>query len=167
MSFIINVIFFIWNWSNAINIWSALCVLKAWWFNTRASVATVLRMHPYISSCLWVKCLSCIYVGLNLVITVSADAPAPKGAGPSADTVMTRCNCTFSSKFLDFFYQTILFKISHELRQQFQSPSFPVLVPGRWLYAKEMYYNNIISFWTTYVILHRNTIHIHEEIIYC
>ena len=37
------------------DIWSALWILMAWCFSTRASVFTVLSMHPLISSCLWVK----------------------------------------------------------------------------------------------------------------
>ena len=37
------------------NIQSALWVLMAWCLSTRASVATVLGMHPCISSCLWVN----------------------------------------------------------------------------------------------------------------
>ena len=35
----------VWNWSNAMNILSALWVLMVWCFNTRASVATLLNMH--------------------------------------------------------------------------------------------------------------------------
>ena len=46
---------FVWNWSNTINNYSALWILMAWCFSTRASVATVLRMHPCIVSCLWVN----------------------------------------------------------------------------------------------------------------
>ena len=43
-----------WNWSNTINSFSALWILMAWCFSTRASVATVLRTHPCVSSCLGV-----------------------------------------------------------------------------------------------------------------
>ena len=46
---------FIWNWSNTMNVQSALWMLMAWCFSTRASVATVLTMHPYVSRCLGVK----------------------------------------------------------------------------------------------------------------
>ena len=46
---------FIWNWSNEMDIWSALWILMAWCFSTRASVVTMLSTHPCISSCLWVK----------------------------------------------------------------------------------------------------------------
>ena len=46
---------FIWNWSNTINVKSALWILMAWYFTTRASVATVLTTHPCISRCLGVK----------------------------------------------------------------------------------------------------------------
>ena len=37
------------------NILSALWILMAWSFSARASVVTVLSMHPCISSCLWVN----------------------------------------------------------------------------------------------------------------
>ena len=46
---------FIWNWSNTMNVESALWILMAWCFSTRASVATVLTTHPCISQCLRVK----------------------------------------------------------------------------------------------------------------
>ena len=51
----------VWNWSNAVDIWSALWILMAWCFNTRASVTTVLSRHPSISSCWWVNdyCPAC------------------------------------------------------------------------------------------------------------
>ena len=42
------------NWSNAMNIQSALWVLRAWCFSTRASVATVLSLHPFVSRILGV-----------------------------------------------------------------------------------------------------------------
>ena len=45
----------VWNWFNTINIHSALWILMAWCFSTRASVATVLSMHPCLSRCLWVN----------------------------------------------------------------------------------------------------------------
>ena len=51
-----NCNFSIWNWSNIINIYSALWILMAWYLNSRASVTTVLSTCPSISSCLWVKC---------------------------------------------------------------------------------------------------------------
>ena len=37
---------FVWNWSNAVDIRSALWILMAWCFSTRASVATMLNMNP-------------------------------------------------------------------------------------------------------------------------
>ena len=43
---------FIWNWSNKINIKSALRILMAWCVSSRASVATVLTTHPCVSQCL-------------------------------------------------------------------------------------------------------------------
>ena len=46
---------FIWNWSNTMNVQSALWILMAWCLSTRASVATVLTTHPCISQCLRVK----------------------------------------------------------------------------------------------------------------
>ena len=48
---------FIWNWSNTMNVQSALWILMAWCFSTRASVATVLIIHPCISRCLRVNTL--------------------------------------------------------------------------------------------------------------
>ena len=45
----------VWNWSNMMNVSSALWILMVWRFSTRTSVATVLSTHPYISSCLGVK----------------------------------------------------------------------------------------------------------------
>ena len=48
-------IFFVWNWSNTMNVYSALWMLMAWCFSTRASVATVLTTHPCVSRCLRVK----------------------------------------------------------------------------------------------------------------
>ena len=42
------------NWSKTRNILSTLCILMAWHFSTKASVATVLSMHPYTHSCWWV-----------------------------------------------------------------------------------------------------------------
>ena len=44
-----------WNWSNTMNIFSALWLLMVWCFSTRASVATLLSMHPSISSCVAVN----------------------------------------------------------------------------------------------------------------
>ena len=43
---------FVSNWSNAMDIWTALWILMAWCFSTRASVATVLNMHSCVSSSL-------------------------------------------------------------------------------------------------------------------
>ena len=43
------------NWSNEKDISLALWILMARCFDTRASVAIVLSMHPCVSSCLWVK----------------------------------------------------------------------------------------------------------------
>ena len=57
----ISVVIFIWNWSNTMNILSALWILMAWCFITRASVATVLTTHPGISRCLRVKALWTIW----------------------------------------------------------------------------------------------------------
>ena len=45
----------VWIWSYTMNISSALWVLMAWCFSTRASVATLLNTHPCVSSCLGVK----------------------------------------------------------------------------------------------------------------
>ena len=39
---------------------STLWILMAWCFSTRASVATVLSVHPCLSSCWWVKLWFCI-----------------------------------------------------------------------------------------------------------
>ena len=41
---------FVWNWSDAKNIWSALRILIAWCFSTRESAATVQNIHPCVSS---------------------------------------------------------------------------------------------------------------------
>ena len=46
---------FVWNWSNAVDIWSALWILMPWCWSTRASVATGLSTHLCIYRCLWVK----------------------------------------------------------------------------------------------------------------
>ena len=46
---------FVWNWFNTMNVWSALWILMAWCFSTRASVTTVLTTHPCVSRCLRVK----------------------------------------------------------------------------------------------------------------
>ena len=40
---------FVWNWSNRIHNWSALWILMAWCFHTRASIATVLSMYTQVS----------------------------------------------------------------------------------------------------------------------
>ena len=48
-------IFFAWNWLNTVNTESALWLLMAWCFNTRASVTTMLITHLCVSSCWWVK----------------------------------------------------------------------------------------------------------------
>ena len=53
--FTINVSFFSWNWLIAMYIWSALWILVAWCFSTRASEATVLSIWLGISICLWVN----------------------------------------------------------------------------------------------------------------
>ena len=45
----------VWNWSNAMDICSALWILMAWCFSTRASATTVLGMHLCLSGCLWVN----------------------------------------------------------------------------------------------------------------
>ena len=37
------------------DVWLVLWLLMAWCFSTRTSVATVLSIHPCISSCLWVN----------------------------------------------------------------------------------------------------------------
>ena len=42
----------VWNWPNTMNIQSALWILMAWCFSTRASVVTVLSTHQCISQCL-------------------------------------------------------------------------------------------------------------------
>ena len=49
------VIFLVRNWSNTTDIISALWLLMAWCFSTRAAVATQLITHPGLSSHLWVK----------------------------------------------------------------------------------------------------------------
>ena len=36
---------FVWNWSSAMDIWSALWILMAWCFSTRPSVTTVFSTH--------------------------------------------------------------------------------------------------------------------------
>ena len=50
--------FFIWIWSNTMNFYSALWMLMAWCFSTRASVATVPTTHPCVSRCLGAKLTS-------------------------------------------------------------------------------------------------------------
>ena len=45
----------IWTWSNTVDILSTMLLLMAWCFGNKAPVATVLSMHPCISSCLGVK----------------------------------------------------------------------------------------------------------------
>ena len=45
----------VWNWSYTLTTYSGLWILMAWCFSPGASLATVLRMHPCISSCLWIK----------------------------------------------------------------------------------------------------------------
>ena len=40
---------------NAIDVWSALRVLMAWWFSTRASVVPVLSKHLCVCCCSWVN----------------------------------------------------------------------------------------------------------------
>ena len=47
----------IWNWSNTMNVLSALWILMAWCFSTRASEATVLTTHPCVFRCLRVNTL--------------------------------------------------------------------------------------------------------------
>ena len=46
--------YYVWNWSNTMNISSALWILT-WCFSTRASVATMLRTYSGVFSWLWVK----------------------------------------------------------------------------------------------------------------
>ena len=56
------------------------------------------------------KCLSCVYISdLNLVITVPADGLAPKGARPSAGTVMTSKLNTFLPSFCSYQWYGIKF----------------------------------------------------------
>ena len=50
-----NIIFSSMKLPEWIHIWSALSILMAWCFSTRASVATVLSANPHIPWCLWVK----------------------------------------------------------------------------------------------------------------
>ena len=45
----------VWNWSDTMNISTALSLLLAWCFSTRAAVATVLSTQPCISSHFLVK----------------------------------------------------------------------------------------------------------------
>ena len=46
---------FAWNWNNAMQgFFSALSILMAWCFSTRASIATLLDKQICVSSCLWV-----------------------------------------------------------------------------------------------------------------
>ena len=58
---------FIWNWSNTMNVKSALWILMAWCFSTRASVATVLTTHPCVSRCLRVKTSPGIHLIMNYI----------------------------------------------------------------------------------------------------
>ena len=46
-----------WNWSYKIKVYSALRTLMPWCFSTRASVTTVLSMHPCVSSSIGVNSL--------------------------------------------------------------------------------------------------------------
>ena len=45
----------VWNWFNTMKMLSALWVLMAWCFSTRASVTIVLTIQLFISSFLWLK----------------------------------------------------------------------------------------------------------------
>ena len=65
-----KVIFWLRNWSNTMNISWALLLLLAWCFSTRAAVATVLNIHPCISSRLRVECEMVSQNGKNTVICV-------------------------------------------------------------------------------------------------
>ena len=59
----------VWNWSNTMNILSALWILMAWCFSTRASVATVLSVNPCISSCLGVNpCWNILQKHKNMIV---------------------------------------------------------------------------------------------------
>ena len=49
-------------WSIAMNILAALWILMIWCFRTRPSVATVLNMHPCVSSCLRVNIIKWKYL---------------------------------------------------------------------------------------------------------
>ena len=71
---------FIWNWSNTMNVYSALWILMAWCFSTRASVATVLTTHPCISRCLRVKWKSLYFEWISLMFLLKSPinkTPAP------------------------------------------------------------------------------------------
>ena len=62
------VIFFVWNWTNAMNIWSVLWILMAWCFNTRVSVATVLSVHtciPVVHGLIWYPCTHVFITKIN------------------------------------------------------------------------------------------------------
>ena len=53
------------------NILSALWLLLTWCFSTRASVATVLIMHPFVSSRLWVNELDLISTDQMTLINIA------------------------------------------------------------------------------------------------
>ena len=103
----------VWSWSDAMYISAGLWILMAWCFSTRASVSTVLSMHPCISSCMWVN-FQCIMMSVfspsrpdflyvwdpTLIITVTADALAPIGTRPSTNTRMTAKWNRLSLKFV-------------------------------------------------------------------
>ena len=78
---------FIWNWSNKINVQSALWILMAWCFSTRASVATVLTMDPCISRCLRVNKRGpwCVILSEILYLTSHIDS----------ETCLLSDNCIF------------------------------------------------------------------------
>ena len=59
---------FVCNMSNTIDTWSALWLLMAWCFSTRASVATVLITHSCISRCLCVNLLTSFNFCTGLIL---------------------------------------------------------------------------------------------------
>ena len=52
-------------------IWSALWILMPWCFSTRASVATLLSFHIYISHCLWVNK---VWISSSIFVWVADDS---------------------------------------------------------------------------------------------
>ena len=63
---------FKWNWSNKLNVQSILRILIAWCFSTRASIATVLTMHPCVFRCLihwgWVT-----HICVGIITNIGSD----------------------------------------------------------------------------------------------